>query len=548
MDIRRKWQSMAAAGLLLAAVWTGPADGNFYCSPRVKVPGTDFGGTPMGGVIAPDGLSVYVASDRTGNFELYEARRATVDSPWGPLVDMGPTVNSPSWDHAANPSWDGLSLFFPSDRPGGSGGMDIWTTTRATTESPWGSPVNLGPAVNSSAWDMGPKVTPDGLTLYFHSVRSGGYGGEDIYVTTRATKDAPWGPAKNLGPVVNSPGNDGEATIAPNGLALFFNSDRAGGSGNYDLWVTTRRTISEPWGPPVNLGPNVNSSTIEWCGSVSSDGATLYFVSDYPQLWGPCTIYQTSLIPMADFNGDGKVDGAEVRTMLESWGTDDPRCDIGPMPYGDGIVDNQDLLVLSQYIGTEVIDPTIVSYWKLDEVEGTAAVNTVAAPDAVLMGGPVWRPGAGAVGGAVELDGTDDFLLGGFERDPGKAPWSLFLWVKGGQPGQVILSQQFGANWLLADGAAGALMTELRSAGRLSKTLCSQAVITDGQWHRLGLIWDGATRILCVDGVVVAEDTQSNLKSAYGDLQIGCGTDLAPGSFWSGLIDDIRLYNRAIRP
>ncbi len=548
MTIRRTWQIMAVAGLMLAAAGTGPAWGDFYCSRAVKVPGADFGSTPMGGVIAPDGLTIYVASDHTGNFELYEAARPTTDSPWGPLVNMGPTVNSPSWDHAANISADGLSLFFPSDRPGGSGGMDIWVTTRPTTDSPWGTPVNLGPTVNSSTWDMGPKMTPDGLSLYFHSVRSGGYGGEDIWITTRATKDAAWGPPRNLGPTVNSSGNDGEATIAPNGLALFFNSDRAGGSGSYDLWVTTRRTTNHAWEPPVNLGPNVNSTTIEWCGSVSSDGATLYFVSDRPQLWGPCTVYQTSLTPMTDFNGDGKVDGEELRIMVENWGTDQPLCDIGPVPYGDGVVDTQDLLVLSQYMGQEVIDPAVISYWKLDEVEGATARNSVAGPDATLLGDPVWQPDAGAVGGAIRLDGIDDCLVAGFERDPAKPPWSVFAWIKGGAPGQVILSQLAGADWFVADRATGALMTDLRSAGRFSHALSSQAVITDGQWHRIGLTWDGTTRTLCVDGDIVAQDVPGNLKSAYGGLHIGCGKDMAPGSFWSGLIDDVRIYSRVIKP
>jgi hypothetical protein len=547
MDSARKWHVAVAAGLVWAALGAGQARGNFYCTPRVKVPDTAFGGTPMGGVISADGLTIYIASDTTGNFDLYTASRPTKDSPWGALKSLGPTVNSPYWDHAANVSADGLSLFFPSDRPGGSGDMDIWVSTRPTADSPWYEPVNLGPTVNSSARDMGPKTAPDGLTLYFHSMRPGGVGGEDIWVTTRATKDAPWGAPVNLGANVNSMGNDGEATISPDGLALFFNSDRPGGSGNYDLWVTTRPSVRHPWGLPRNLGPSVNSSTIEWCGSISADGTTLYFVSDYPQTWGPCSVYQTTLTPTVDFNGDGKVDGADLRIMVENWGTDEPWCDIGPMPWGDGIVDTQDLLVLSRYVGQEVIDPAVIFCCKLDETEGMVAGNSAEAPDATLLGDPLWRPTQGAVGGAIELDGVDDCLQAAFYRDPAQAPWSLFVWVKGGLPGQVIVAQQGGANWLAAD-ATGALMTDLRSPGRASRSLSSQAVITDGQWHRIGLIWDGLTRTLCVDGAVVADDTQSALKSAYGGLSIGCGADSAPGSFWSGLIDDVRIYNRVMKP
>ena len=97
--------------------------------------------------------------------------------------------------------------------------------------------------------------------------------------------------------------------LSADGLTLFFNSDRPGGSGSYDLWVTTRRTTSDPWGPPANLGPIVNSPAVEWCASISADGSTLYFCSDRPHVWGPCSIYQTTITPIVDFNGDGKVDG-----------------------------------------------------------------------------------------------------------------------------------------------------------------------------------------------------------------------------------------------
>jgi hypothetical protein len=67
-------------------------------------------------------------------------------------------------------------------------------------------------------------------------------------------------------------------------------------------------------------------------------------------------------------------------------------------------------------------------------------------------------------------------------------------------------------------------------------------------WHRVGFTWDGSRRRLYVDDVLVAEDTQAGLAVCYGGLQIGCGTNRAPGTFWSGLIDDVRLYNRVVSP
>ena len=494
MRTGRTWHIVTVAGLTLASIWTGLAHADFFCSEAVKLPNVNAGGSNLGGSISADGLSLYFVREQEGNFTIYEATRSSEQDDWYSLKSLPPAINGPSWDHVPSISPDGLSLLFPSDRPGGSGGLDIWLATRSTPDSAWDTPVNLGPTVNSSAWDMGAKMSADGLSIYFHSARPGS-GGEDIWMTTRAAKDAPWGPARNLGLSVNSPYNDGEPTLSADGLTLFFNSDRPGGSGSYDLWVTTRRTTSDPWGPPANLGPIVNSPAIEWCASVSADGSTLYFCSDRPQVWGPCSIYQTAITPIVDFNGDGKVDATEVQILLANWGQDEPLCDIGPTALGDGIVNMQDLAVLTQYATQDVVDPTLAACWAFDEIEGTVACDAAGMCDGLLLGEPVWQPDAGAVGGAIQLDGIDDHVTTPLFTDPCKDPFSLFAWVKGGKPGQVIFSQRETANWLLAD-ATGALMTDLRSPGRLSRPLSSQVGITDGNWHRIGLTWDGSTRSL----------------------------------------------------
>jgi hypothetical protein len=73
-------------------------------------------------------------------------------------------------------------------------------------------------------------------------------------------------------------------------------------------------------------------------------------------------------------------------------------------------------------------------------------------------------------------------------------------------------------------------------------------MITDGQWHRIGFVWDGANRTLYVDDILVPEDTQANLQGSDGGLYIGTGKAMEPGTYWSGLIDDVRIYNRAVIP
>ncbi len=91
-------------------------------------------------------------------------------------------------------------------------------------------------------------------------------------------------------------------------------------------------------------------------------------------------------------------------------------------------------------------------------------------------------------------------------------------------------------------------MTELGVYGRFVGPLLSQTTVTDGNWHNVGFAWDGSYRILYVDGVEVARDTQTGLGSSEGGLYIGAGKDMALGTYWSGLIDEVRIYDRPVRP
>lgn len=94
-------------------------------------------------------------------------------------------------------------------------------------------------------------------------------------------------------------------------------------------------------------------------------------------------------------------------------------------------------------------------------------------------------------------------------------------------------------------------MTELipPAVGRfVPQSLKSECVFTDGQWHRIVFAWDGANRALYVDDILVAEDTQANLQGSNSGLYIGTVKAMEPGPYWFGLTDDVRIYNRAVRP
>jgi L-ascorbate metabolism protein UlaG (beta-lactamase superfamily) len=197
----------------------------------------------------------------------------------------------------------------------------------------------------------------------------------------------------------------------------------------------------------------------------------------------------------------------------------------------------------------------LIAHWKLDEPAGGLAQDSAADYDGTLHGGPAWQPKGGKIGGALQLDGSDDYVSTPFVSNPADGAFSAFAWVKGGAPGQVVMSQTDGAGsgeiWLGADPLQGKLMTGLvpPPAGRfVLQPLKSESIVTDGQWHHVGFVWDGSRRYLYVDGAEAAKDAGAlaPLKSATGGLNIGAAKTLEAGTFFSGLIDDIRIYNVAM--
>jgi len=248
-----------------------------------------------------------------------------------------------------------------------------------------------------------------------------------------------------------------------------------------------------------------------------------------------------------DLNNDWQVDEQDLAILNAAIDANDLSADIAPAKRRDGKVDANDLNLLIQYMGKEIPELGLFARWKLDETEGVTAYDCVNHRDGTLEGGTVWQPTGGQVDGAVQLDGINDYVSTPFVLNPSSGPFSVFAWVKGDADGKVIVSQKSGANWLLID-SSGKLMTELKAAGTSGGALVSEAIITDGNWHRAGFVWDGTSRILYVDGIEVARDAQATLTPSSGSLYIGAGSTKAATSFWKGLIDDVRIYDRAVKP
>jgi len=245
--------------------------------------------------------------------------------------------------------------------------------------------------------------------------------------------------------------------------------------------------------------------------------------------------------PSSDFNGDGEINCADICLMVDQWQTDNLRYDIAPPLLGDGIVDVQDLIVLADHL--ESGDSRLIARWGLDEQEWRIAYDSVGDNDIILDGDPMWQPTQGKVNGALQFDGTDDFMSTPFVLDPTAGPFSVFAWIKSGQAGRVIISQAGSfCDWLATD-PTGKLKTDLPYP---FPALESESVVTDGVWHHMGLVCDAASTVLYVDGAESARNDFPPILPAQGGLYIGAGKSLEPGTHWSGLMDDIRIYSAAL--
>ena len=288
--------------------------------------------------------------DRDGDDDDRDGGHTRCGFGWSAPVSLGTTINTPANEQGPTLSEDGLSLYFGSDRAGGSGAFDIWVAERACRDCPWQAPVNVGSAINGTGSESGPGLSADGHLLFFTSTRTGGAGGQDLYVSYRADVHDTfgWGPPSSVGSEVNTAANeagleflpsvDGDApriyfnrgpaggasdiyvvpatpdghasgpavpvaeindpiatdqgtTVRGDGRELVFFSTRPGGLGGNDLWTATRVRVRDAWSRPQNVGTNVNSPAADQQPSLSSDGRTLVFASSRSTSLGGTDIY-----------------------------------------------------------------------------------------------------------------------------------------------------------------------------------------------------------------------------------------------------------------
>jgi len=205
------------------------------------------------------------------------------NSEWSSPENLA-AINSPFNEQAPSLAPDGLSLYFGSNRPrlGGSTDTDLWVSHRSCRDCPWGTPANLGPVVNSSVGDNGPSLSLDGHLLFFTSARTG-VGLNDIYVSRRANPkdDFGWGPPVPLGPGVNTTAFEAGAEYvqsAEDGAENFY-FNRGPSQGAQDIYVASITRDGATRGPAELVAELSDLAANDAAASVRTDGREIFFGS-----------------------------------------------------------------------------------------------------------------------------------------------------------------------------------------------------------------------------------------------------------------------------
>jgi hypothetical protein len=244
--------------------------GPFHDVLQVDGLGTDDRWGPM---LSADGKSLYFSVQAASDEQIYRAVRSGTGAAFTAFAPL-PGVNGSGLDGSPFVSRDDRTLMFFSDRGGGMGSRDLWTATRASASQEFGAAQPMA-GVNSPAMDLLPRLSYDGLTLFFESTRPGGSGNSDLWAADRATPNGPFGvphPRADL----NTPSREEGFSLSGDQLTIVLSSSR-GGNG-MDLWLATRTDPHGNFGAPVLLS-ELNSSADDLDPGLSLDGREIFFTT-----------------------------------------------------------------------------------------------------------------------------------------------------------------------------------------------------------------------------------------------------------------------------
>lgn len=237
-----------------------------------------------------DGKKLIYTRRVAGDEDFYETNFS--DGNWSKAQPLGGKVNTNLNEGAQNISQDGEWIIFTGcNYPEGQGSCDLYISYK--TKNGWSEAENLGPLVNTDFWESSPSLSPDKRDIYFSSNQPGGYGGKDIWVTHR-NANGKWGRPENLGPEVNTSGDESCSFMYADNQTLFFNSNGHTGYGQTDLFFS-KKLYDSTWSEAENLGYPVNTIDDEGSLIVAADGKTAYYASDRSDSKGGLDLYSFQL-------------------------------------------------------------------------------------------------------------------------------------------------------------------------------------------------------------------------------------------------------------
>lgn len=268
--------------------------------------------------ITIDGQKLIYTRRQTRDEDFFESR--LINGTWSGSQPLEGKVNTNLNEGAQNISQDGEWIVFTGcNYPEGEGSCDLYISYK--TKNGWSEPVNLGGIVNTDAWESAPSLSPDKRDLYFSSNRPGGYGGKDIWVTHRNEKGR-WSQPENLGATINTAGEESCPFMYADNQTLFFNSSGHQGYGATDLFFAKKDSTGEDWTRPENLGYPINTIDDEGSLIVAADGKTAYYASERSDSRGALDLYRfllpDDMRPPATFWVKGRVYDAKTREGLPS--------------------------------------------------------------------------------------------------------------------------------------------------------------------------------------------------------------------------------------
>lgn len=241
-----------------------------------------------------DSLFVFTRKGSGIREDFMASSRTLPQTPYTKANIIDGDINLQPSKGALHVSQDGEWLLFAGNFNGqGLGNFDLYISYNTPTG--WSEPQNLGPNVNTEFWESAPSLSPDKKALYFSSNRPGGYGGKDLYVTYRQPNGR-WSPAANMGPAINTPGDEQAPFIHADNQTLYFTSDGLPGYGGTDIFLV-RKKDNQEWGTPENLGYPINTIENEGTLYVASNGIHAYYASDRADSRGGLDLYKFDLRP-----------------------------------------------------------------------------------------------------------------------------------------------------------------------------------------------------------------------------------------------------------